>query len=174
MEKLIPAVRRAVEEAAASRGVRFSETDPDRPSVAEMVLLTRVRDIDNAYKAELADLRGRALITAHAAWGRLADRYELVQAPLAGLEASEPTPAALARAVQTMREHGATTIFTEPQMNAGAAQRLAETAGSRLATLDPLGTGDWFGMMQSNLDAIVAGLTPPVAPAPSAPPAPHK
>jgi hypothetical protein len=49
-------------------------------------------------------------------------------------------------------------VFVEPQRNQAAPRRIAAAAKVRLGVLDPLGNGDWIGMMEANLAALVEGL----------------
>jgi zinc transport system substrate-binding protein len=160
VEKLIPKVHGAVERAAARRG-DGADLEKKKAAVAAAAdaLSRQVREVDEAYRSKLGPLPDRVIVTAHAAWGRMAGRYGLEQVALAGLEASEASPDAIARAVETIREHRATTVFTEPEISAALADRIADETGARVEVLDPLGNGDWAAMMKKNLEAIVSGLS---------------
>jgi ABC-type Zn uptake system ZnuABC Zn-binding protein ZnuA len=61
--------------------------------------------------------------------------------------------------VDAIRAEKVGTIFVEPQYSPAAANKIRDMAGVKVATLDPLGDGDWFLMMQKNLDALVAGMS---------------
>ena len=125
--------------------------------VAEVT--ARLNEIDAAYTERLSAFAGESIVTHHAAFQRLADAYGLEIADVVrAVESSEPTPAEIARTTAAIRERNAKAIFIEPQFNGAAAERLAEAAGVRLGRLDPLGTGDWFAMMRSNLDELVRTL----------------
>jgi ABC-type Zn uptake system ZnuABC Zn-binding protein ZnuA len=114
---------------------------------------------DAESKAKLAPFAGRAIVTHHAAWGRFAEHYSLrVAAVLRPIETSETTPADINAAVAAITNERATAIFVEPQFNADAARRIADLTGVKVGTLDPLGTGDWFAMMRSNVDTLVKTL----------------
>lgn len=122
--------------------------------------LVRIRAVDDAYRERLAPFRGRTVLTAHPAFGRLLTRYGLGEVSFSPLSPhSAPSPAQLAEAVRFAHEHGAAAIFTEPLAPRGAAEAVAERTGLPLGTLDPLGNGDWEAMMNANLDAFVAALT---------------
>src|SRR5918996_1245597 len=70
--------------------------------------------LDAALRRGLADCRRREIVTSHAAFGYLADRYGLEQIAITGLSPeAEPTPSDLRQVVQDVEEHGATTVFFE-------------------------------------------------------------
>jgi len=139
-------------------------------------VIADIRQLDADYTRALAGKAHRTLVVTHDAWGHLARRYNLTTVPLKGLTATEPTMASLKAASEAVTSKKLTTIFIEPQLSPAAAKRIADSTGARTALLDPLGTGDWFVMMRSNLAAIAASLpdTPlaPSKPAPAPAPAP--
>ncbi len=122
-------------------------------------LLTRVREVDQAYREQLEPFKGKGIVTQHAAFGRLADRYGLhVAATLRSADMVEPTPAVIAEVARLARERGVKAVFTEPQSSGMDARRLSEATGLKLLVLDPLGTGNWEEMMLTNLESLVQGL----------------
>ncbi|MFI4898702.1 MAG: metal ABC transporter substrate-binding protein [Phycisphaerales bacterium JB059] len=136
----------------------------DRGALAQRAedLRERIARLDERYKERLAPLRGSAIITHHDAWSRLADRYGLrVAAILRPVATGEPTPRELALAREAIEREGVRMIFVEPQFDASLARRLGETSGVRIGVLDPIGSGDWFEMMEANLEVLVEGLAPP-------------
>jgi len=101
----------------------------------------------------------RVIVTHHNAYAYLCARYRLrVAAVIRPVETADPTPGEVMRAVNAIKEQGAKAVFVEPQFPSGAAKRIAESAGVKLLTLDPLGDGDWPAMMRKNLAALVEGL----------------
>lgn len=130
--------------------------------------LARIERIDESYRRTLAAAKRRTIIVAHDAFGEIERRYNIRAVAIAGLHAGEPTPAAIRAAIETIRAEGLTTVFIEPQLSPRAAKRIAETTGARVEVLDPLGTGDWFGLMETNLRALSKALDAPI-PAPTAP-----
>ncbi len=63
----------------------------------------------------LAHCQRHEIVTSHEAFGYLAERYGLRQVAVTGISPeAEPTPADLQRVIDTVRQSGATTIFTEP------------------------------------------------------------
>jgi zinc transport system substrate-binding protein len=126
-------------------------------------------EVHAAYQDALGRAPRRTIIVAHDAYGWLAKRYGLEVVAISGLNATEPTPAAVAEAARAVRERGVRAVFVEPQMSQSAARRIAEATGARVLTLDPLGRGDWFALMQANLDALKAALTDPPPDDPASP-----
>jgi zinc transport system substrate-binding protein len=158
VEKLVPALRDAVHESMVVR----NEWNDDAATALESrttKLLDRVREVDATWQRELKPLQGSAIVTHHDAFSRPAERYGLTIAavirPGAG---SESSPKDIANAVQAIKKQGVKAVFFEPQFSKQAAQRIASQAGVRLASLDPLGDGDWFALMRSNLDALTKNL----------------
>lgn len=110
----------------------------------------------------------RELVTSHAAFGYLADRYGLEQVPIAGIAPeAEPTPGRLRDLVETVRAHGATTIFFETLVSPRLARTVAREVGATVAVLNPLEGlsrselargDDYFSVMRANLAALRGAL----------------
>lgn len=97
--------------------------------------------LDAEMAAGLKNCDRRVIVSSHAAYGYLADRYGLVQHALAGVSPeSEPNPRRLAELADLMAEQGVTTVFTAPSEPDAAARALAQEAGARVAVLNPLET----------------------------------
>lgn len=167
---LAPALRRAIEEAMAARGL-LTDAEKARLTAAEADLLARIAEVDREYSERLAPLKGRAIVTHHDAFRRVADRYGLeIAAVIRPIESAESTPGAIAAAAAAVRDRGAKAVFFEPQFDSAAAQRIAAAAGARLGRLDPEGDTDWFRLMRTNLDSLVSNLSDFPSPPPSDPP----
>jgi zinc transport system substrate-binding protein len=98
------------------------------------------------------------IVVAHDAYRLLGARYGLRTVAIAGLNAGEPKPADLARAIAEVRQRKLIAVFVEPQISPSAARRVAEATGATVLTLDPLGRGDYFATMNQNLLAIAQAL----------------
>ena len=137
------------------------------PTVAD-ALVARLNALDRAYRRGLAHCTRREIVTSHAAFGYLAERYGLVQVPLVGLQPeAEPGPRAIERLVDEVRSTGATTVFSEPLAPAALADAVAREAGATTARLDPLegltaaetdAGADYFTVMHENLQALRTAL----------------
>lgn len=131
-------------------------------------LVARLHVLDGEYRRALTHCERREIVTSHAAFGYLADRYKLVQVPLVGLQPeAEPGPRDVERLVQDVRATGATTVFSEPLSSPALADTVAREAGVTTAVLDPLegltqaevdAGDDYFSVMRSNLAALRKAL----------------
>lgn len=146
--------------------------------IRERAFMGELAKGDAAYKQQLAPYAGRAIVTQHNAFSRLADRYGFkIAATIQDLEAVEPTPGDIARIVEEIKKQKVRAVACEPQTNPAAARQIAKAAGVKVITLDPLGGGDLLGLMQRNLDELKRGLgDDPPRGAPEQPPSPgaHK
>lgn len=125
----------------------------------QVSLLTRINTLHESHRARLAPFKGRAIVTHHNAFNRLADRYGLrIAAVIRESEDAEPSPAHIAAVVKAIRAENVPVIFVEPQFDPKVARRIAKAANVKTATLDPLGTGDWFALMEANLKALESNL----------------
>lgn len=126
----------------------------------------RLVALDRAYRAGLARCDRRMVVTAHAAFGRLASRYGLRQEPIAGISPEqEPDPRRMAELTDLVRRHGVTTVFTERLVSPRVAQTLAREAGVTTAVLDPIESprdatsfSGYLAAMRANLTAIRRAL----------------
>jgi zinc transport system substrate-binding protein len=138
-----------------------------RPAAASS-FSARLRGLHGDFERGLARCERREIVTSHAAFGYLADRYGLEQIAITGLSPeSEPTPRALERVIARVRESGATTVFFETLVSPRIAETVARETGARTAVLDPiegltedeLARGDnYFSLMRKNLETLRKAL----------------
>jgi zinc transport system substrate-binding protein len=144
---------------------RLSDADPDHASdfAANAQRLDReLTRLDTAFSDGLKTCRTRTIVTSHAAFHYLAERYRLTQVPIAGIDpTNEPSPAQLATISSLVKREKITTIFAEELVSPAIAETVARETGARTATLDPIeGLGDnggdetYLTLMRRNLDAI--------------------
>ena len=132
--------------------------DGERSERLEMLLGT-IDSIHKEYVGGLRHLDERRIVTHHAAWGHLARRYGLeMSAVIRPRELIEPTAGDLSNAIEAVNALDVRTIFIEPQFHDAASRRIADVTGARVLVIDPLGDGDWPGMMRANLAAFIEGL----------------
>jgi zinc transport system substrate-binding protein len=139
----------------------------DRPGAAED-FADRLHELDADYERGLESCERREIVTSHAAFGYLADRYGLEQIAVTGLApATEPAAADLERLAGEIEATGATTVFTEPLVSPRLAETVARESGVETATLDPLEGvteeaaergDDYFTIMRENLEALREAL----------------
>jgi zinc transport system substrate-binding protein len=93
--------------------------------------------LDGELAAALLPARGKTFFVFHPAWGYLAARYGLVQAPIeAG--GKEPGVRGLAASVRRARELGAKAVFASPESSRRGAEVVAREIGGRVVVIDPL------------------------------------
>jgi zinc transport system substrate-binding protein len=146
----------------------LAELDPDDAAGYQeraAQLRADLTDLDREYADGLRDCARREIVVSHAAFGYLADRYDLRQIPITGLAPdTEPTPGELAAAVETARAVGATTIFFETLVSPAVARSVADAIGADTAVLDPIeglepgDPGDYLSVMRDNLATLRSAL----------------
>ncbi len=158
--RLIPAMRAEIEAIQSARGT-LSDAEKARLAAAEESLTQRVMQVHSDWATKLLPVKGVPVVTHHNAFPRAAERYGFrIAAVVRPFETSDPSPKEIADTVQVIRSENVPAIFIEPQFNAGAAKRIAQAAGITIGSLDPLGDGDWFKMMEGNLAQLIEHLTP--------------
>ncbi|MBW6436609.1 metal ABC transporter substrate-binding protein [Actinoplanes hulinensis] len=127
-------------------------------------LRTELTALDGEFKTGLANCARRELVTSHTAFAYLADRYDLTQIGITGIDPeTEPSPQRLAEVAAEAKEHGTTTIFFETLVSSKVAETIAREAGAQTAVLDPIegltdDSADYFSAMRANLTALKLGL----------------
>ena len=131
-------------------------------------LAERLRKLDADFQRGLARCARREIVTSHAAFHYLADRYELEQIGLTGVSPeAEPTARDLEAIVDEVESTGATTIFFETLVSPRLAETVARETGAKTAVLNPLeGLSrdevdqgeDYFSVMRENLGALRKAL----------------
>lgn len=124
---------------------------------------TTLTTLDEDYSAKLADCKRREFITTHSAFQYLADRYQLTEIGISGVNPdAEPSPARIAAVHEEAQLHDVTTIFFETLTSDAVAKSIAGDLGLKTAVLDPLegvtdkspGT-DYVSIMNANLESLV-------------------
>jgi zinc transport system substrate-binding protein len=131
-------------------------------------LVDELEELDRQFETGLSDCDRREFVTSHAAFGYLADRYDLEQISISGVTPeAEPTPQALEEVVDRVQASGATTIFFETLVSPRLAETVARETGAETAVLDPLEGlseedldrgADYLSVMRDNLAALRRGL----------------
>ncbi|MEH3033760.1 MAG: metal ABC transporter substrate-binding protein [Aeromicrobium erythreum] len=125
-------------------------------------LEAELTQLDEDFRTGLKQCKLRTIVTAHDAFGYLGARYDLEQVSIAGIDPSnEPSAAQIAALSKLVKSKGITTVFTEELVSPAVARTVADEAGVRTATLDPIeGLSDqtsdqnYLTLMRANLDAI--------------------
>jgi zinc transport system substrate-binding protein len=124
--------------------------------------------LDARYRQGLAHCQRNVIVTAHEAFGHLADRYGLRQEGVAGLSPdAEPDARRISQLTDLVKRDGVTTVFTEELVSPRIASTLAREAGVRTDTLNPLEGltdrevrrgDDYVSVMDANLGKLRRAL----------------
>lgn len=147
---------------------RLAELDPEGAGeyVANATEFTaELAALDVELSTTLATCTHRDLVTGHAAFGYLADRYDLTQVGIAGLSPDlEPSAAQIRDLVEHVRESGVTTVYAETLVSPALTETIAREADARVAVLDPIegltdasAGDDYFEVMRTNLETLRQG-----------------
>ncbi len=154
-------------QAATLVGDKLAEADSahaDTYKANAKALAEELNTLSDTLVAKTSNCKVRTFVTAHTAFGYLADRTGLTQVGISGLDPeSSPSPARLAEIAQIAKEQGVTTIFTEALIDPKVAQTLADDLGITTAVLDPIesqtdASKDYTATMNSNIDALTKAL----------------
>lgn len=144
---------------------RLAEIDPDNADAYRAnadKLDQDLTTLDQEFRTGLKTCETRSFVTSHAAFGYLADAYDLTQIPIAGIEPNtEPSTQQLATIVDLVKNEGITTIFTEELTSPRTADTIARETGATTAVLSPIegltddtADEDYFSLMRENLAAL--------------------
>ena len=155
----------AVAGKVAERLAALDEPNADGYLDRAAALKAKLEALDREYAAGLATCQRHEIVTSHAAFGYLAQRYGLTQIPITGITPEEePTPQRYAEAARKAREVKATTIFFETLVSPKVAQSMASEVGAKTAVLDPLegieagAAADYVSVMRTNLATLRTAL----------------
>ncbi|UQU63508.1 metal ABC transporter substrate-binding protein [Couchioplanes caeruleus] len=152
---------------AGALAERLGQADPAHAAAyasrAE-TLRTELAALDDEYDRALTTCARRQIVTSHAAFHYLADRYGLTEVGITGISPeAEPSPRRLAHVAEEARATGTTTIFFETLVSPKVAETIAREVGARTAVLDPIEGvtepgADYFSVMRANLTALTTAL----------------
>ncbi|MDC5697891.1 metal ABC transporter substrate-binding protein [Intrasporangium calvum] len=147
---------------------RLAELDPEQAATYQRnaaAFVDKLTALDEEFTSTLKSCSIKELVTSHAAFTYLADRYGFEQHGIAGVSPeAEPSAAGLAEITALVKQHGVTTIYQETLVEPHFAETVAGSSGAKVATLDPLegitdasAGSDYFEVMRSNLDVLKEG-----------------
>jgi zinc transport system substrate-binding protein len=127
-----------------------------------------MRSLDDEYATSLATCKQKNLVISHNFFAYPAKKYGLIEVPISGLSPeSEPTPKALADIITLIKSQKVGVIFRETLISPKLVESLAQDAGVKVATLNPLeglsaqdaSLGlDYISIMRENLKQLKQGL----------------
>jgi zinc transport system substrate-binding protein len=120
----------------------LGEQDPARASSYRAnaeAYKARLNALDQRYRQGLSRCRHHQIIlSGHAAFAYLAQRYGLKQMALSGISPdAEPTPKRMIEVIEATRKKGIQFVFAEEMVNPKLAQALAKEAGVGILILNP-------------------------------------
>lgn len=155
-------------QAATAIGQAFAKADPENAQTYTTSAASVAKAM-NELSTELVEgtksCEHTTFVTAHDAFGYLADRTGLTQVGISGLDPdSSPSPARLAEVAKVVKDQGLTTIFTETLIDPKVSETLAADLGITTAVLDPLesqadASKDYADVMRDNIAALRKALT---------------
>jgi zinc transport system substrate-binding protein len=146
---------------------QLSAIDPDHAdeyAAGAEAFAQQMADLDARYVAGLATCESRTIVTTHEAFSYLAERYDLEQVGISGIDPEgEPSPARLAEVGHVVQDEGVSTIFFETLASPKVAETLAAELGVDTAVLDPLegltdDTQDYVSVADANLETLRTAL----------------
>ena len=149
--------------AATLVGDKLAEADPTNAETYKanaQALNEELTSLGDNLVAKTSTCQIKTFVTAHTAFGYLADRTGLTQVGISGLDPdSSPSPARLAEISQIAKDQGVTTIFTEALIDPKVAQTQADDLGISTAVLDPIesqtdSSKDYAAVMKDNITAL--------------------
>jgi zinc transport system substrate-binding protein len=157
----------AVGEAVAEALSDLDEANAEDYTAGAESFTAALTELDAEFTEGLADRTSDDIVTSHAAFGYLADRYDLHQIAIAGLSPDqEASPQRMAEIAHFVEDHGVTTVFFETLASSAIADTIAAETGARTAVLNPIEglteadgeNADYFSVMRDNLAALQTAL----------------
>lgn len=155
-------------QAATAIGQALAKADPQNAQTytSNAATLTKnMKDLSTELVDATATCKHQTFVTAHTAFGYLADRTGLTQVGISGLDPeSSPSPARLEEISKLVKSEGITTIFTEALIDPKVEQTLADDLGIQTAVLDPIesqvdSSKDYAAVMRGNITALQTALS---------------
>jgi zinc transport system substrate-binding protein len=101
--------------------------------------VSKLKQLDNDYKAGLVSCQLHTIITSHEAFGYLAQRYNFTAVPIAGMSPdTEPSAAKLAEISNLVEAQNLHYIFFESLVSPRLADTIAAETGAKTVVFDPL------------------------------------
>ncbi|MGW7451447.1 metal ABC transporter substrate-binding protein [Streptomyces sp. NPDC054787] len=156
-------------EIAKGVGAALEKADPDHAADYKKntdELVAKLNGLDGEFKDGLKNAVTRTFITTHSAFGYLAERYDLDQESISGVDPeSEPSPARMKELQDVAKKENVSTVFFETLASDKTAKVLAADTGLKTDVLDPLEGitstsqgADYFEVMRSNLKNLQKAL----------------
>ncbi len=149
----------------------FVKKDPANASfykTSEDALDQKLDSLDKKYREGLKSCKNKSIVTSHAAFGYLGQRYGLRQVSVSGISPDEePSVKQLAEVADFARRNNVKYIFFEALVSPKLSETIANEIGAQTLVLDPIeGISDndikqgknYFTQMESNLKNLQLAL----------------
>lgn len=111
--------------------------------------------VDREIRDLLRDVENRVFMVFHPAWGYFADAYGFEQIPIE-YEGKSPGARTIAALIDRAQREGIGMVIVQKQFSARTAEAIAEAAGLRVVSLDPLAV-DYLENLKRIAAAIAGG-----------------
>ncbi|MGL5927331.1 MAG: metal ABC transporter substrate-binding protein, partial [Dermatophilaceae bacterium] len=149
-------------------GERFAKADAENAATYRenaTAVVAELRTLDGEFEKGLAQCKIKDLVTGHAAFAYLAERYGFAQEGIAGVSPdAEPDAATIRELADHVKEHGVSTVYSETLVSPALAETVARETGAKVAVLDPIegltdtsAGKDYLEVMRSNLQTLRTG-----------------
>ena len=118
--------------------------------------LQKLDALDQELRSSLANIKNRAFIVLHPAWGYFARDYDLEQIPIE-IGGKEPSAQDITRIIDEAKQRNIKIIFASPQFNPQMAEVIANETGGRVVLIDPLAK-DYIENLHKVLDEMVQAM----------------
>lgn len=147
---------------------KLDEIDPGHKADFEKnaeAFVKELNTLDGEFTTGLKTCTNKNMVTSHAAFGYLTERYGLEQKAISGLSPEkEPEPGRLAEIATYVKANKVTTIYTETLVNPAVAKTVVSETGAQTAVLDPIeglsdksAGKDYLQVMRANLTTLKKG-----------------
>ncbi|MFA6075063.1 MAG: metal ABC transporter substrate-binding protein [Negativicutes bacterium] len=129
-------------------------------------LIVELSELDKIYNEKLSHLKNKEFVVTHAAFGYLANRYNLTQHSILGnTPEEEPSAKHLNKLAEFCKSHKISTIYFEPRESEKLATRFAGEINAKVLPLDPLEMAPladnkaqgYVAIMRLNLEQLING-----------------
>jgi zinc transport system substrate-binding protein len=118
--------------------------------------LQKLDALDQELRSSLANIKNRAFIVLHPAWGYFARDYDLEQIPIE-IGGKEPSAQDVARIIDEAKQRNIKIIFASPQFNPQMAEVIANEIGGKVVLIDDLAR-DYIENLHKVLDEMVQAM----------------
>ena len=118
--------------------------------------LQKLDALDQEIRSSLANIKNRAFIVLHPAWGYFARDYDLEQIPIE-IGGKEPSAQDITRIIDEAKQRNIKIIFASPQFNPQMAEVIANEIGGKVVLIDDLAR-DYIENLHKVLNEMVQAM----------------